>query len=526
MNRKYRRFPTFSNAAMIAVIMMVAAAYMFGQGSRQLTQDKAAASAKRTALVIGNANYKAARSLANPVNDATDIAAALGELGFEVIVGTDLNLKQMNDRVREFGDKLRANGGVGLFYYAGHGIQAAGRNYLIPVDADIPREDELEYNAMNLDLVLRKLDTANNGMNIVILDACRNNPFARSWTRSADSGGLAQISAPTGTFIAYATSPDRTASDGEGRNGLYTAQMLKVIRQPNLKIEETFKEVRKAVDAASGGKQIPWDSSSLRGEFYFNRAAGQKAESTAIVSKPEGIIQPERRNESVGERLPAVDDVLNDFARAIGSEAAKKITTLVLTGIMDNELNGQKITTDIEVYFKAPDKSLRLIKFPTGEILGEVFNGGRGWKASTGKPIESLPQAEIEANRRSNAIGYGNVAAIRSLYPSITVNGKQKLGDKEVYALTLKTRDGKTEHLYFNTTTKLLERWQFEESNAAQPGIVYNVDSDFDDYQNVNGYRVPMTVRQRSSGISITIKFNIFQTKFNVPLEDSLFSGN
>lgn len=161
------------------------------------------------------------------------------------------------------------SGVVGLFYYAGHGIQVGGRNYLIPVEADILREDEVAFSSLNLDFVLQKLDTAKNGLNIIILDACRNNPFARSWSRGADEGGLAQITAPTGTFIAYATSPDRTASDGTGRNGLYTAQLLKYIKQPNLKIEEAFKQVTIAVDRTSDGKQVPWTSSSLRGEFYF-----------------------------------------------------------------------------------------------------------------------------------------------------------------------------------------------------------------------------------------------------------------
>lgn len=224
---------------------------------------------KRLALIIGNGNYVNARKLVNPPNDAADMTATLTELGFEVISGTNLNLKQMTEKVREFGDKLRASGGVGLFYYAGHGVQVNGRNYLIPVEADIPREDEINSAAFNLDLVLRKMATATNGLNIVILDACRNNPFARSWSRDMSEDGLAQITAPKGTFIAYATSPDMTASDGTGRNGLYTAELLKYIKQPNLKIEETFKEVTKAVDDKSSGKQTPWFSSSLRGEFIF-----------------------------------------------------------------------------------------------------------------------------------------------------------------------------------------------------------------------------------------------------------------
>jgi len=249
------------------------------QQRRTLTRDNDGQ--RRLALIIGNGNYVNARRLVNPPNDAADMTATLTELGFEVISGTNLNLKQMTEKVREFGDKLKTSGGVGLFYYAGHGVQVSGRNYLIPVEADIPREDEIGFVALDLNQVLQKMATANNGLNIVVLDACRNNPFARGWSRDASDDGLAQITAPKGTFIAYATSPDMTASDGTGRNGLYTAELLKYLKQPNLKIEETFKEVTKAVDDKSGGRQTPWFSSSLRGEFIFK--PNQK---TASVTKP------------------------------------------------------------------------------------------------------------------------------------------------------------------------------------------------------------------------------------------------
>ncbi len=268
-------------------ILLFASFGIKAQKTRELTQDDDDSKPqKRTALVIGNADYTVARKLVNSSNDATDMANSLRGLGFDVVSGVNLNLKQMNDKVREFGDKLKANGGVGLFYYAGHGIQVSGRNYLIPVDAAIPREDEVDFNALNLEIVLRKMGTANNGLNIVILDACRNNPFARSWSRGDDEGGLAQIKAPTGTFIAYATSPDNTASDGTGRNGLYTTELLKVMKQPNMKIEETFKEVRKAVSKSSGGKQIPWDSSSLSGDFYFMQGGQNTPVKNPVVKDP------------------------------------------------------------------------------------------------------------------------------------------------------------------------------------------------------------------------------------------------
>jgi hypothetical protein len=294
------RSSVFIRLTAAAFIALSASISLVAQVDRQLTQENGDLR-KRTALVIGNADYTKARTLANPANDAADIAKSLTDLGFNVISGTNLDLKQMNDKVREFGDQLRVSGGIGLFYYAGHGIQVGGKNYLIPVDAEIPREDEIDFNALNLDLVLRKMATANNGLNIVILDACRNNPFARSWSRGEDEGGLAQISAPTGTFIAYATSPDRTASDGAGRNGLYTTELLRVIRQPGLKIEEAFKQVTIAVDRASGGKQVPWTSSSLRGDFYFNTTG---APVTSSVVAATNVVQPVVTSPPPAEQVP------------------------------------------------------------------------------------------------------------------------------------------------------------------------------------------------------------------------------
>ena len=264
----------------IGAFLSLFALLSLGQVTRELTVEKPKVSDKRTALVIGNGNYHAARKLTNPVNDATDMVAALKELGFEVVSGTDLTLKQMREKVREFGDKLKENGGVGLFYYAGHGIQVNGTNYLIPVDTDIPREDEIESLAYSLDNLFGKLSTANNGFNIVILDACRNNPFAQSWNRGLDTGGLAQVSAPTGTFIAYATDVNKSASDGSGRNGLYTSWLLKVIPTQNLKLQDVFNEVTKGVRTSSNGKQTPWTASSFYGDFYF-----QKLTKEALAAK-------------------------------------------------------------------------------------------------------------------------------------------------------------------------------------------------------------------------------------------------
>jgi hypothetical protein len=222
-------------------------------------------SAQRVALVIGNSAYKDA-PLSNPVNDARAIAKVLQESGFGVILRENSDQRSMLSALREFGDRLRG-GRTGLFYYAGHGMQIKGRNYLIPVGASIEREDEVAYSAVDAQAVLDKMETAGNLTNIMILDACRNNPFLRS-SRSAQ-GGLAQMDAPIGTLVAYATSPGAVASDGSGDNGLYTQHLLTAIRQPNSRVEDVFKQVRSHVRRDSQGKQVPWESTSLEGDFYF-----------------------------------------------------------------------------------------------------------------------------------------------------------------------------------------------------------------------------------------------------------------
>ncbi len=220
---------------------------------------------KRTALVIGNAAYESG-TLRNPINDARAMAKALADLSFEVTLKENLDQKQMKREIQAFGEKLQ-KGGVGLFYYAGHGVQVNGRNYLMPVGAAIEHENQVEYEAVDMGAVLSEMDYAHARMNIVIIDACRDNPFARSF-RSI-SQGLASIDAPTGTLIAYATAPGSVANDGPGENGVYTGELIKAMVQPGLKIEDVFKQVRSAVREATGGRQVPWESSSLEGDFYF-----------------------------------------------------------------------------------------------------------------------------------------------------------------------------------------------------------------------------------------------------------------
>ncbi len=219
----------------------------------------------RVALVIGNANYKSS-PLANPANDATDMTVALRKRGFEVASYTNLDRKGMRQAIRDFGEKLKRSD-VGLFYYAGHGIQIKGKNYLVPLSADVSSADEVQDESIDANSILRKMESAGNDVNIVILDACRNNPFARSFRSMGQ--GLARMEGPVGSFIAYATSPGSVAADGSGRNGVFTQFLLQALNQPVLSIEQTFKSVRNNVKNATNGKQIPWESSSLLGEFFF-----------------------------------------------------------------------------------------------------------------------------------------------------------------------------------------------------------------------------------------------------------------
>ena len=263
---QFARFVDGLASLLIASLLMSAS--LHAQQDRQLVQNGSQTpnGAKRIALVIGNGAYTKAPPLKNPPNDARDMAATLRTLGFEVTSGINTNQRDMKRLIREFGQKLKA-GGSGLFYYAGHGVQSKGRNYLVPVDADIQSEAEVEDSGVDASLVLNYMDDAQNGLNIVILDACRNNPFARSF-RSA-SEGLAQVDAPTGTLIAYATAPGRVASDGTGQNGLYTSELLKQMRVPGLSATEMFMRVRAEVMKQTGNKQVPWEASSLVGTFYF-----------------------------------------------------------------------------------------------------------------------------------------------------------------------------------------------------------------------------------------------------------------
>lgn len=227
---------------------------------------------KRIALIIGNSNYKNGGRLANPINDATDFANKLEKLGFHVVKALDQTKQGMETAIARFGEQA-ASYDVALFYYAGHGMRCDGVNYLIPIDAEMLDQTAVKYNCTNANLVLDYMDKAKCKMKIVILDACRNNPFERSWHRGFDDGGLSIMSAPVGTFIAFSTAPGNVALDGKDgqRNSPYTSALLEMLDRPNLSLTDFFQEVLERVAQNTNDKQIPWTSNSFRGKFYFNK---------------------------------------------------------------------------------------------------------------------------------------------------------------------------------------------------------------------------------------------------------------
>ncbi len=329
---------------------------------------------QRVALVIGNSQYKDS-PLPNPVNDARAIAKSLSESGFKVTKKENIGQKEMQLAMREFGDALKG-GGVGLFYYAGHGMQVKGRNFLIPVDAQIQREDEVAYNSVDAGQVLDKMEAANNRLNIVILDACRNNPFARSFR--SGGAGLAQMDAPVGTLIAFATAPGSVASDGEGQNGLYTQHLLQSMQKPGIKIEDVFKNVRASVRKDSGGKQIPWESTSLEGDFIF---VPQPPAQVAMVSAPRS---PAAKIDNIPMPQLKVGDAWNYQLIDMLSGSVTEKFTRRLTDVTADELRFGGYITDksLNVLRRVRDGKIVQTWSPRRVTLEFPLQTGKTWSGT------------------------------------------------------------------------------------------------------------------------------------------------
>ena len=282
-----------------------------------LAANTPALAAKRVALVIGNAAYEQIPALRNPKNDAEAVAATLGRLGFEVVKGIDLNHETFAQTVRDFSRDL-SGADAAVLFYAGHGLRVNDRNYLAPIDAKLESEADLDFEMVQLETILTQMEREPR-INIVLLDACRDNPLARNLarsmgTRSAAIGrGLARVETGIGTLIAFAAQPDNVALDGEGEHSPFTAALLQHMETPGLDIAVLMREVRQEVIAATSGKQVPWDHSSLTTNFEFNPAGAAATAGTAspvqtptppVAPKVATLPPPDSPNETAGSDWP------------------------------------------------------------------------------------------------------------------------------------------------------------------------------------------------------------------------------
>lgn len=240
------------------------------RGLQRLTEPGLLAERPRIALVIGNGDYASGR-LKNPANDARAMSAKLKELGFQVTTLIDAKRRAMDEAVRAFTRAAGKDDAVSLFYYAGHGLEVDGQNYLLPIDAHIETEADVPYESLAAGRLLDGLRVADNGLNLVILDACRNNPYSRGFRSS--SQGLADMNPASGTLILYATEPGQVAADGDGNNGAFTEQLLAALDQSGLTVEQVFKKTALQVRQATGGRQTPWQEGVILGQFYFRPSA-------------------------------------------------------------------------------------------------------------------------------------------------------------------------------------------------------------------------------------------------------------
>jgi len=361
----------------------------------------------RTALVIGNSAYRSG-PLKNPANDATDMAAALQKAGFTVTLKKNAKLREMEEAIEGFGNSLK-RGGVGLFYFAGHGVQVNGVNYLLPVGARINKESDVKYEAVDANRILDEMAGANNGLNIVMLDACRDNPFARSF-RSASRGLAIVSSAPTGTFISYSTGPGQVARDGEGRNSPYTGALLQHMPEPGLSIEQMFKKVRASLGKKTAGGQIPWELSSLQGDFYFMPAGSGRQAVSAVPEQSAAAdeLRAERaRLEAEREQLRKEKDLLEQ-RKAAGEEkkrieGEKKQVAIVEPSVSAGPKNiremdrfvakddGTVLDTKTNLMWAARDNGSD-ITWPDAKSYCETYHGGgyADWRMPTADELKGL----------------------------------------------------------------------------------------------------------------------------------------
>lgn len=390
-----------------------------------------AAPEQRIALVIGNSSYSSG-PLRNPVNDATDMAAALRKAGFTVVLKKDANLETMEEAIEDFGNRLK-RGGVGLFYYAGHGVQVNGVNYLIPIGAKVNKESDVRFKAFDAGRVLAEMENANNGLNIVLLDACRDNPFGKSF-RSAARGLAIVSNAPTGTFISYSTAPGQVAIDGEGRNSPYTRALLKYMQEPGTPITELFIKVRQKLRKETG--QVPWELSSIEGEFYFAPGkAGKNTEEvkeeaaapTAELDDEQRKIDDEREKLRKEKELLEQKEALAKEKRELEEKKKQLATVTKPSPSIANEIkrdgrfiaydNGTVLDTQTNLMWAAEDNGSNISwqgaksycenyrgagyidwRMPTLDELAGLFDASKGYRTSCGLDVHLTELIQLSCN--------------------------------------------------------------------------------------------------------------------------------
>jgi len=359
---------------------------------------------RRIALVIGNVAYQYTDRLHNSVNDAEDIAGVLKDLQFQVLLKIDATLDTMADALFQFGERLKG-GGVGLFYYSGHGMQVKGENYLIPIDANVVREDDIKRKTISARDILDTMDEAKSHLNLVFLDACRNNPFPRSVR--AVSRGLAGMHAPSGTLLVFATNPDNVAQDGTGRNGTYTKHLLQYIAQPGLEVGMLLRRVRTAVREETGGQQVPWENGSIEGEFYFNAVSAGPSVTPVRPALP--TPSPSGGTQVAGGGYPQASEILKTLRNSIGIEFV-----LIPAGTF------QMGSNDSDVY--ESEKPVHTVRMTQPFYLGKYEVTQGQWQAVMGnnpsmftgdpnRPVEQVSWDDVQAfirrlNSREGAATY------------------------------------------------------------------------------------------------------------------------
>lgn len=461
-----------------------------------------AAPERRTALVIGNSTYSSG-PLKNPVNDAADMAAALKRAGFTVMLKKNANLQEMIEAIEDFGNSLK-RGGVGLFYYAGHGVQVNNVNYLLPIKESINKESDVRFQAVDAGRVLAEMENANNGLNIVILDACRDNPFGKSF-RSASRGLAIVANAPTGTFISYSTGAGQVARDGEGRNSHYTKALLENIAKPGLTINNVFMNVRSKVKKETG--QVPWELSSLEGDFFFvpgkGKASIEREESSISTAAAKDALDDENRKlEAEQRRLEeeratlAKKKALDEKRRLIAEERER----------LEAEKEAQRLA---EAESKKPKKRTTLAMGSRPAVSGarETGRDGRFIAYDNGTVLDTSTNLMWAAKDNGNDINWTNAKPYCENYRGGGYTDWRMPTEVELAGLYDAGKTYKSECGYNAHLTELIHLTCFAPWASEKRGSVVVI-FDFDRgrrylaHQSLDGNRRALPVRSAESAVA------------------------